>query len=66
MRFALHTPDVDSVLDGLSAAGAHLADVLPAVLVLGQADDQRGAVVRPGCPNLHLENRVAHNKGKTM
>ena len=46
---------MDCVLDGLSAAGAHLADVLAAVLVLGQADDQRGAVVRPGGPDLNLE-----------
>ena len=54
MSVKLLTPDVNSVLDGLSAAGAHLADVLPAVLVLGQADDQRRAVVGTGGANLNL------------
>ena len=49
---------MDCVLDGLAAAGAHLADVLSAVLVLGQADDQRGAVVGPGGANLNLNHRV--------
>ena len=49
---------MDGVLDGLAAAGAHLADVLAAVLVLGQADDQRGAVVGSGGANLNLNHRV--------
>ena len=52
------TSDVDRVLDGLPAAGAHLADVLAAVLVLGQADDQRGAVVGSGGADLNLKHRV--------
>ena len=52
------TPDLDGVLDGLAAARAHLAHVLPRVLVLGQADDQGGAVVGSGGADLNLKHRV--------
>ena len=56
------TPDLDGVLDGLAAARAHLAHVLPRVLVLGQADDQRRTVVRRPRTraDLHLMKQVSH------
>ena len=62
----LLTSDVNCVLDGLAAACPHLADVLPGILVLGQADDQRRAVVRPRSAHLHLQHDVKTQQCKTL